>query len=628
MTTANLKPLNPYHASIGVIGHVDHGKTTLIHALTGILTAREHEQKLGMTQDLGFAFFNDAHGNHIGIVDVPGHERYIRNMVSGIASLNAVVLVISATEGWMPMTTDHVQIAQALGHSNIIICINKSDLVTPQQLLELEDVALERVMDMTGLVPDVVSVSALTHAGIDQLKQTIIDTVSARPRRVEQVTATSDADETNTLPARLYIDRSFTINGLGTVVTGTLAQGSISINDKVYIASSSKENQQSQAFKVRSLQSYHQECDQVEGVSRVAICLKGIKRKDIQRGDCLVSEPNACEMTHQLIVRLSDDIKYVPELKSNKNIEVSLGSWHGFGQLIYLKDTRLVRIKLTKPAPVYFGQPIALMQHGGSALIHGGFIVWTTEVTGFLRRRLYQVLNSLSLPIHSQQQAQIEFSLRGYIKCELVDTNAIQSSTLSHQQWLFDKAWLEDITASITTALGQPESALDNTELSHHLRADIQTVEMVTSYLKAQQSIHLSYGKWVLGDGNSEDDLTEQAQSLLADIRSKGKDGFELSKEDITSAEKAQLKNLARLKYVVQIEGEIYYDQLLYQSLVKAIIADHVKGDRISMGDIKDRSGLSRKYSIPLANRMEKDGWVRRQENDRIILKPYADPTP
>jgi selenocysteine-specific elongation factor len=608
----NLKLSHSYHAAIGVIGHVDHGKTSLIYALTGILTARKHEQKLGMTQDLGFAHFDDGQGHNIGIVDVPGHERYIRNMVSGVASLNAVLLVISATEGWMPMTTDHVLIAQALGHTNIIICINKSDLVSAQTLDELEEIVLEKVMDMTGIVPEVVPVSALTHAGIDHLKQTIIDTVVPNPQN-------NIENESELLPARLYIDRCFTVNGLGTVVTGTLAQGTISFNDKVYIAPSPH------ALKVRSIQAYHQECDSVQGVSRVAICLKGVKRKDIKRGDCLISKPDACVMADQIIVRLSDDIKPAGEAKNNKNIEVALGSWHGFGQLIYLKDTRLVRIKLTKPAPVFFGQPIALMRHGGSTLIHGGFIVWTEEVSGFLRHRLYQTLSNLDLPIHVAQQDYIQFTLNGYIEHDRIDSNAVGDSatTVTHDKWLFDKTWLTETVLSIQNRLNQPETALSNIELSHHLRMNTDTVAIVTQYLKQQKVIHFSYGKWNIGDGDSEDDLTLDAQQLLQNIRNKGKDGFELSKEDITSAEKSQLRNLSRLKYVIHIEGEIYYDSQRYQSLVKAILADHVKGDKISMGDIKDRSGLSRKYSIPLANRMEIDGWVRRQENDRIILKAY-----
>ena len=425
------------------------------------------------------------------------------------------------------------------------------------------------------------------------------------------MTLTSSNEDSSVPPARLYIDRSFTLKGLGTVVTGTLSQGVINVNDKVYIASSSIKNQQSQAFKVRSLQSYHQQCDTVQNISRVAICLKGVKRKDIKRGDCLLSSPDACEMTDQLIVRLSDSIKYVPTLKSYKNIEIALGSWHGYGQLIYLKDTRLVRLKLSQPAPVYFGQPIALIRHGGSTLIHGGFIVWTSKVNGFLRRKLYDVLNSLSLPINAQQNAHIQFSLRGYIARKYIDINAITADTITHQQWLFDKQWLTEKIDAIKTHLSKAEVTMGNSELSHHLRIDIQAVAMLTDYLKVQKMIHLSYGKWVLGDGDSEDDLSLEAQTLLSTIRNKAKAGFELSKADITATEKAQLRNLARLKYIVHIEGDIYYDQLLYQSLIKAIISTHVKGDLISMSDIKERSGLSRKYAIPLANRMQQDGWVR-----------------
>ncbi|AGH82376.1 selenocysteine-specific translation elongation factor [Psychromonas sp. CNPT3] len=620
------KILSTYHASIGIIGHVDHGKTTLIHALTGILTAREHEQKCGMTQDLGFAYFCDPQGNNIGIVDVPGHERYIRNMVSGIANLNAVILVISATEGWMPMTTDHVQIAQALGQTNIIICINKSDLVSEKELLVLEEIVLERLMDMTDIVPDIVCVSARTKKGIDLLKNLIIKAVSTSASE-QSIQPQCPDNKENSIPARLYIDRSFTIKGIGTVVTGTLAQGTLNVNDKVYIASSSIKNQQSQAFKVRSLQSYHQQCDTVQSISRVAICLKGVKRKDIKRGDCLMSDASACEMTDQLIVRLSDSIKFVPKLKSYKNIEISLGSWHGYGQLIYLKDTNLVRLKLSQPAPVYFGQPIALIRHGGSTLIHGGFIVWTSEVTGFLRRKLYHVLNTLSLPIKTQQCAQIQFSLRGYIERKDIASNAITSNMITHQQWLLDKQWLETQTELIKTHLFSANVAMGSAELSQHLHLDIQAIEVLTQYLKTQKVMHLSYAKWVLGDGDSEDDLSADAQSFLSIIRDKGKAGFELSKEDLTTAEKAQLRNLARLKYIVHIEGDIYYDQLLYRTLIKAIIATHVKGDRINMNDIKERSGLSRKYAIPLANRMQQDGWVRRQENERIILKAYSEET-
>ena len=608
----NLISNSPYHAAIGVIGHVDHGKTTLIQAMTGMMTAREHEQKLGMTQDLGFAHFCDEHGNTIGVVDVPGHERYIRNMVSGMASLNAVVLVISAQEGWMAMTSSHLKIAHALGQTKVIVCINKADLVTAEQIDLLEEQALQHVLNLTGEIAEVVAVSAITHQGIDVLKALIIEQVR------------DNSSSANNAAMRLYIDRSFTINGIGTVVTGTLGQGQITLDDKVHIASGSHINTMSQAVKVRSLQAYHQECKRVDGVSRVAVCLKGIKRKDIRRGDCLVKSPSDCVLTDSFIVRLNPSL--TSGLKSNKQIEVAFGSWHGFGQLIVLKDTQLARIKLTQPAPMYFAQPVALIRHGGSELIAGGAIVWTDAVNGFIRRKLYQALDSLVLPIESQQQAQIKFMLRGFIAVDALteaslDILSQQCQTVINGDWLFNSRWLDDSRAQLLRALNQPEAALSDIELSHALRLEQGAIERLTAMLKAEHVIHLSCGKWVLGDGQSEDDLTPEAQSLLSNIRSLGKNGFELNKQSLAPSEKAQLRNLARLKYVICLEGDIYYANELYQTLVQAIITNHSQGDRISMADIKNRSGLSRKYAIPLANKMEIDGWVRRDENQRVILR-------
>ena len=130
--------MTPYRAVIGLAGHVDHGKTLLIKALTGITTARAHEQAIGMTQDLGFAHFDDGQGNTIGVIDVPGHERYIRNMVAGHWSLDLVLLVIAADEGWMPMTGDHLRLLKAMGVPRLLVCINKCDLVSSDELLLLE----------------------------------------------------------------------------------------------------------------------------------------------------------------------------------------------------------------------------------------------------------------------------------------------------------------------------------------------------------------------------------------------------------------------------------------------------------------------------------------------------------
>ncbi len=245
---------------IGLAGHVDHGKTTLIKALTGITTARPHEQKLGMTQDLGFAHLEDGHGNMIGIVDVPGHERYLRNMVAGVWHINVLLLVISAEEGCMPMTLTHTQIATAMGVERIVVCINKCDKVTEEQLEDIEEAALETIMDISGIVPEVVCVSAITGKNIDKLRSILIEESLLSATPIE----TDDAPKSPVV----YVDRVFVVNGIGTIVTGTLTQGALKVGDKLHCEPAKVTGQ------IRSIQTYHQQVEEVYPTSRVALMSK------------------------------------------------------------------------------------------------------------------------------------------------------------------------------------------------------------------------------------------------------------------------------------------------------------------------------------------------------------------
>lgn len=305
--------MTSYRTVIGLAGHVDHGKTLLIKALTGITTARAHEQAIGMTQDLGFAHFDDGQGNTIGVIDVPGHERYIRNMVAGLWSLDLVLLVIAADEGWMPMTGDHLRLLKAMGVPRLLVCINKCDLVSPDELLLLEESLLERVMDESGMVPDIVSVSAKTGANMAALHAAIV-------RQLEDM-AEHHAPRERAAP-RLYVDRVFTANGTGTVLTGTLQQGSLKVGDKLRLYPADREVQ------VRSLQAYHQSVDEIGAVCRVAVGLKKVPHKEVARGHCLTSTGGQCEAATHLIVRLNEVGGSIREQR-NREVEIALGSWHG-----------------------------------------------------------------------------------------------------------------------------------------------------------------------------------------------------------------------------------------------------------------------------------------------------------
>ncbi|MFQ2056026.1 selenocysteine-specific translation elongation factor [Aeromonas veronii] len=616
--------MTPYRAVIGLAGHVDHGKTLLIKALTGITTARAHEQAIGMTQDLGFAHFDDGQGNTIGVIDVPGHERYIRNMVAGLWSLDLVLLVIAADEGWMPMTGDHLRLLKAMGVPRLLVCINKCDLVSPDELLLLEESLLERVMDESGMVPDIVSVSAKTGENMTALHTAIV-------RQLADLPASHAAREQNA--PRLYVDRVFTANGTGTVLTGTLQQGSLKVGDKLRLYPADREVQ------VRSLQAYHQSADEIGAVCRVAVGLKKVPHKEVARGHCLTSTAGQCEAATHLIVRLCGVGGSIREQR-NREVEVALGSWHGRASFVPIKDTRLARLIFTSPIPCFFGQPLAIIRHGSSELLHGARIVWCGDIHPARRKALHTLLGELPDDLEHYNPATLQLGLNGYVQASRFDQQPEQVTPLG--EWLLDNCWLaQSRDQLLATLASEPLSAA---ELATRFGIALPVTQALLQQLKSEQLVRLHHDKWQQGSGESEDDLGEEAQLVLKVVRDQGKEGYEPGKLGpggvvldpfITrqlpaalqqgllqkGALQKQLRNLARLKYLVQLDGPIYYDAELYNQMVAAVLAGQQVGDLIDMASLKEITGLSRKYAIPFCLRMEMDGWVRREENERRVLR-------
>lgn len=616
--------MTPYRAVIGLAGHVDHGKTQLIKALTGITTARAHEQAIGMTQDLGFAHFDDGQGNTIGVIDVPGHERYIRNMVAGLWSLDLVLLVIAADEGWMPMTGDHLRLLKAMGVPRLLVCINKCDLISPDELLLLEESLLERVMDESGMVPDIVSVSAKTGANMAALHAAIV-------RQLGDM-AEHHAPREQAAP-RLYVDRVFTANGTGTVLTGTLQQGSLKVGDKLRLYPAGREVQ------VRSLQAYHQSVDEIGAVCRVAVGLKKVPHKEVARGHCLTSTGGQCEAATHLIVRLNEVGGSIREQR-NREVEIALGSWHGRARFVPIKDTRLARLIFASPIPCFFGQPLAIIRHGSSELLHGARIVWCGDIHPARRKALHALLGELPDDLERYNPAALQLGLNGYVLASRFDQQPEQVTPLG--DWLLDSCWLaQNRDQLLATLASEPLSAA---ELATRFGIALPVIQALLQQLKSEQLVRLHHDRWQPGSGESEDDLGEEAQLVLKVVRDQGKEGYEPGKLGpggvaldpfITQklptalqqglqqkgALQKQLRNLARLKYLVQLDGPIYYDAELYNQMVAAVLAGQQVGDLIDMASLKEITGLSRKYAIPFCLRMEMDGWVRREENERRVLR-------
>ena len=273
---------------IGTAGHIDHGKTTLIKALTGRNTDRwEEEQRRGITIDLGFTYFDLKTGDRVGIIDVPGHERFINNMVAGVVGMDLVMLVVAADEGIMPQTREHMDILGQLGIEKSILVLNKVDLVD-EEWLELVEEEIREELEGTFLEGSpIAKVSAATGQGIPELVE-LIEKLTAE--EVEQ-------KDVNTIP-RLPIDRVFTLSGFGTIITGTLLAGTITKEDTLQVYPLGKE------CKIRSIQVHGQDVEKCFAGQRVAINLSNVKKSEIERG-CVLAPPNNMKNTELLDVRLN-----------------------------------------------------------------------------------------------------------------------------------------------------------------------------------------------------------------------------------------------------------------------------------------------------------------------------------
>ncbi len=272
---------------IGTAGHIDHGKTTLIKALTGRNTDRwEEEQRRGITIDLGFTWFDLPGGSRAGIIDVPGHEKFINNMVAGVVGMDLVLLVIAADEGIMPQTREHMDILHLLGIKKSIIVLNKCDIVD-EEWIELVEEEVREELEGTFLEnAPVLKVSAAAGQGLDELISVI-----------EHMTSDEVAPkDTQTIP-RLPVDRAFSLSGFGTIITGTLVSGTITKEDTLEMYPIGKE------CKIRSIQVHGEDKKTCYAGQRVAINLSNVKKKEIQRG-CVLAPPDSMKNTDLLDVKL------------------------------------------------------------------------------------------------------------------------------------------------------------------------------------------------------------------------------------------------------------------------------------------------------------------------------------
>jgi selenocysteine-specific elongation factor len=341
--------------TLGTAGHIDHGKTTLVEALTGTNTDRlAEERRRGLSIELGFAELRLAGGRALGVVDVPGHERLVRTMVAGATGIDIYLLVIAADEGVMPQTTEHLAVLRALDVDHGVVALTKLDRASA----EMAELAREEARALLPQAP-VVAVSARTGAGLEELRDALADV--AEEVEADRGRGAGAAEG----PALLHVDRSFSLRGIGTVVTGTLRTGSIRRGEAVMVLPGARE------ARVRSVQVHNRDAPAAVGGQRVALSLAGISTREVRRGDVVASAGSGLEESYRLDVELR--LETAAPAVAGRRVQVHHGTRSTPARVVDLGGG-LAQLRLSSPVMARAGDRV-LMRTIAAPEVIGGAIV-------------------------------------------------------------------------------------------------------------------------------------------------------------------------------------------------------------------------------------------------------------
>lgn len=601
---------------IGTAGHIDHGKSALVKTLTGTDPDRlAEEQERGMTIDIGFAFLNE----NIAFIDVPGHERFIKNMVTGAATIDVAMLVIAADDGVMPQTREHLEILELLNVRYGIIVINKIDLVKSDWLeIVVEDV--RQLIKGTFLeAAPVFKTAAIRGIGIAELRQYLVELPANLPQ-----TPTTEI-------FRLPVDRVFTVKGFGTVVTGTVLSGKINIGDEVEIMPTARR------ARVRGIQSQNQVRDVLVRGHRAALNLAGISREEFERG-MIVATPGVFRPTRLLTVfiRLLND---VPVLKYNDRVRFHLGTGE------FIVKVRLIGCDCLNPgtggvAQILFERPVTagffdhfiIRSYSPLNTIGGGIVVdncpaplrkkdvaIASEITKLLNADLIECLqwfirrkNLRLIPLTELAQditrsvAEILVILKPILESgvlRLVNDRVIRTDLL------------KTVTGKMLTILNEYhrksplQAGLEKSELVTRLKLPEEVSDILITDLQKTGQIKFSNEEIGLNDFTPQINKSQQAKldAILAQIERAGLTPPSLAelagKLSIESRELRQLLNLLIEQNKIVLIERIYPFSVLALAQAENRLIQFLQGKNgATVSELKESLGVSRKYAVPLLN--------------------------
>lgn len=566
---------------IGTAGHVDHGKSTLVKRLTGREPDRwQEEQERGLTIDLGFAWMDLPSGAEVSFVDVPGHDRFIKNMLAGVEAIDVALFVVAADEGWMPQSEEHLAVLDLLEVDRCVVALTKTDRVEPD-LIELATLEIEEHLEGTTLEgASIVPVSAHSGDGIDAL-------VAALDGLVTAVTPTD-----GTRP-RLWVDRSFSISGAGTVVTGTLLDGILHVGDELVVTPGATR------VRVRGLQSHEKERDAAEPGFRVAVNLTGVDREQLRRGSML-GRPGQWIETRQFVGTVHS-ARYVDELTDRGAYHLHLGSGSWPVRIRRLGE-RLVRIDLDDPIATAMGDRFILRDAGRRLVVGGGRVLDPAppRPSRFEDSAADLLIAALDAGVDERAGALLDF--RGSdseARLSAHTGGGLPPDAFGHGGVLLSSQRLDDVGLRI-------RSAVEDYHRLHPLRPGIgvaelaegvgQTSGMVTAVVEGLVGLEVrgavvSVAEFSVSFTTEQRSMLDRAKQQLAEAGA-----VNIPRVSELDVDPRLLHAAVRAGELVQVSADFVY---LPEQIDEFLAVIDGFDEPFGVSDFKDRAGLSRKYAVP-----------------------------
>ena len=620
---------------IGTAGHIDHGKTTLIKALSGIETDTTLEEKeRGMSINLGFAYFDLPSGKRCGVVDVPGHEKFIKNMLAGVSGINLVLLLVDSREGIMPQTKEHIDILTLLGIENYIIVMTKIDLVEE----EYRELVKEDIREFTkGSALEnapIIEVDSISRKGIDVL----LDTIDKKTNDIEAKNIEKNA--------RLNVDRSFQVKGFGTVVTGTLTEGSISVGDELVIYPKEVK------AKVRNIQVHSQDVDKAYAGQRTAINLSNIKFDDVKRGDTLATAGSLVKT-----YMLDSEIKLINDDRANlelwDRVRIYVGTVEVMARVVPLGtesikqgESGFVQLRLEEEIAVKNYDKFIIRTYSPMVTIGGGVIL------------------DASPRKHSRFNEEILEKLK--VQLEGNSGDLIQNYLLSHSNYIVSK---KDIIKDLQLSEGEAATELDELVTSgnifetnpgyihkkkydevleklkklladyhkrYKLKVGIPKVEIISKFKLSQKEVLELIELFIKNnevrlEGNlvaEKDFVVNYDKKQLAEKARIEKEllngGFTPPTiKELTNGVKASLELLDSLvdNTIIRLDADLVLHRDVLTKAIEKVNEHFKNAEKMTLAEFRDITGSSRKYSMAILEYIDKLGVTRRVENYRVLVK-------